>query len=191
MERALLIVGAGTYALLAYEIACDMGQFQKIDFVDDQKTEAPTGEAIVGKTSDLCALAESYTDAIVAIGNPDGRLRLLDQIMSETKLHIATLISPKAYVAASARILEGSIVEPFAVIHTRCNIKRGCLVSAGVVINHESVCEEGVHVDCNATVPGYMTVPAKTKIPCGTIYENVTHTPTEIDGLEYSFESGM
>ncbi len=172
MKRSLLIVGAGTYALLAFEIACDMGQFDCIAFVDDQKIEAPTGDAIVGKTTDLVSLSATYTDVIVAIGNPDVRLHLLSQIENDTNLRIATVISPKAYVSPSATIAEGAVIEPFAVVHTRCMIKRGCLISAGAVVNHESVCEEGVHVDCNATIPGYKTIPAKTKVSCGMVYQD-------------------
>jgi len=170
MKRSLLIVGAGTYALLAYEIACDMGQFEEIKFVDDYKTIAPTGEPVAGKTSDLKALANSYTDIFVAIGHPDLRLGLIEQIRQDAVLNLATLISPRAYVAPSAIVAEGVIVEPFAVVHTRCRLCCGCLISAGAVVNHESICEEGVHVDCNATVPGYVTVPAKTKVACGTVY---------------------
>lgn len=170
MGRSLLIIGAGTYALLAYEIACDVGGFEKIGFADDQKSKAPTGDEIAGKISELCSLSDFYTDTIVAIGNPDVRIQLLDRIERETRLHITTLISPRAYVASSAKIAEGSIIEPCAVVHTRCNIERGCLISAGAVVNHESVLEEGAHVDCNATVLGYVTVPSKIKVPCGTVY---------------------
>ena len=170
MARSLLIVGAGPYALLVYEIACDMRQFERIAFVDDQKEKAPTGDVIVGKTGDLCALSATYTDVIVAIGNPEVRLGLLSLIKNSTNLQIASLISPKAYVAPSATIAEGTVIEPFAVVHTRCTIERGCLISAGAVVNHESICEEGVHVDCNATIPGYKTVPAKTKVSCGMVY---------------------
>lgn len=170
MERSLLIVGAGAYALIAYEIACDRGEFKEIGFVDDNKVKAPTGDMVLGKTRDFGVLSKSYTDVIVAIGNPEIRLRLLDQIRNETTFRIATLISPLAYVAPSANIAEGVIVEPFAVIHSKCEIQRGCLVCAGAVVNHESVCEECVHVDCNATVPGYMIVPRGQKVLCGTIY---------------------
>ena len=171
MSKKLLIVGAGTYALLAYEIACDVNLFDKIDFVDDYKSESPTGNMVVGKIEDLCSLSEHYTDIIVAIGNPEVRLNLLERIKRETQLNIATLISSKAYISPSAEISEGVIVEPFAVVHTSCVIKRGCFISAGAVINHESTCEECVHVDCNATVSGYSTVPAMTKVLNGTVFK--------------------
>ena len=35
MNRNLLIVGAGIYGIVVYEIAADMRCFEKIDFVDD------------------------------------------------------------------------------------------------------------------------------------------------------------
>ena len=169
-RRRLLIAGAGTYALVAYEIAVETGAFETIDFVDDQKTLAPTGERIAGTTKEIRKLEKDYSDIIVALGNPEVRLSMLERIEKETGLTICTLVSPRAYVAPSARMECGVIVEPMAVIHASCQIGRGALISAGAVINHESICKDGVHVDCNATVPGYQTVPAKTKVRCGTVY---------------------
>lgn len=116
-------------------------------------------------------LAEKYTDGIVAIGNPDVGLRLLDQMKKETSLQIQSLISPRAYVAPSETIAEGTVVEPLAVIHTKCCIGRGCLVSAGAVVSHESICHEGVYMDCTATISGYSEVLPKRKVSCGMVFE--------------------
>ena len=168
-QRSLLIVGASTYAHVAYEIACDMGCYHRIDFVDDAKAVAPNGVPVVGTLADVPTL-QTYTDVIVAIGNPDVRLALLHTLRTTARLRIATLISPRAYVAPSAQIGEGVIVEPMAVVHTKVKLAEGCFVSAGAVINHEGICSEGVHVDCNATVAGYVTVPPKTKIASGEVF---------------------
>lgn len=171
MKRSLLIIGASTYALVAYEIAQDMKCFDRIDFVDDNKSVAPNGAKVIGTTNDICKFSDEYTDVIVAIGNPDVRLSLIDRIKNATCFSIATLVSPRTYVSSSASIGEGTIVEPLAVIQSLCKIKTGCIVSAGAVINHESICEEGVHIDCNATVAGYMIVPARTKLASGEVYK--------------------
>ena len=37
MNKNLLIVGAGTYAVVAFEIAADTRCFDRIDFVDDKR----------------------------------------------------------------------------------------------------------------------------------------------------------
>lgn len=171
MNKNLLIVGAGTYAVVTSEIAADMGCFQKIDFVDDGRKTTPNGISVIGTMGDICNLAEEYSNIIVAIGNPNVRLPLLRKIEAETNYHIASVISPKAYVSPSAQIMRGCIVEPMAVVHAGCVLETGSIISAGAVINHESKCCEGVHVDCNATVEGYCVVPVGTKICSGEVYK--------------------
>ena len=91
-----------------------------------------------------------------------------------------------------------------AVVHTNCMIGEGCIISAGAVINHASSCGEGVHVDCNATVDGYCDVPSGLKIRSGTAFRKEDSLlngdekkdiskryPKDIDGLKYTFESGI
>ena len=171
MNRNLLIVGAGTYAMVASEIATDMGCFEKIDFVDDSRKTTPGGYEVVGTTQQLNMLSSLYSNIVVAIGNPAVRLSLLDKIKKELSYNIVALISPRAYVSPFARIMGGCIIEPMAVVHTSCIIEEGCIISAGAVVNHASVCCEGVHVDCNATVVGYAKVPPRMKIESGSVFK--------------------
>ncbi len=172
MNNNLLIIGAGIYGLVAKEIAESMNCFDKIEFVDDENKETPNGIPTIGTCADLQQLSLDYSNVIVAIGNPDVRLSMIQRIKEETILQIATLISPKAHLAAFSQVMEGSIIEPFAVVNTGSVISVGCILSAGAVVNHKSYCGAGVHVDCNATVVGYTTVPAKTKIESGSVYKH-------------------
>lgn len=204
MNKNLLIVGAGIYAVVASEIAVDMGCFDKIAFVDDEKKETPTGVKVIGTTRDLEVLATQYDSIVVAIGNPKVRLDMLDRIKAETSYQIVSLISTRAYISPSAQIRQGCIVEPMAVVQAGCVIGEGCIISAGAIVNHAGICCDGVHVDCNATVEGYCIVPTGLKICSGEVFckVNLSDTeyacqdiskqyPKEIDGLEYTFESGM
>ncbi|MBQ7968419.1 MAG: hypothetical protein IJ292_01170 [Clostridia bacterium] len=179
MNKNLLIIGAGTYGVLASEIAKDVGCFEKIDFVDDERKNTPNGIDVVGTTRDIDELAVEYSNIIVAIGNPDVRMSMLKRIKEETTYSVVSLVSPKAYVSPSAQIMSGCIIEPLTVVHTGCVIAAGCIISAGAVINHASVCCEGVHVDCNATVEGYCIVPAETKICSGEVYKKKATASTE------------
>ena len=171
MNMNLLIVGAGTYAVVAAEIAANMGCFHQIDFVDDVRKTTPDGRPVVGTTEDLPALAERYSNIAVAIGNPRVRLALLGKIRESMPYKIVSLISPQAYIAPSAQLKSGCIVEPMAVVQSLCVIGEGCILSAGAVVNHAAVCAEGVHVDCNATIPGYAQVSAGVKVNCGQVFE--------------------
>ena len=171
MNKNLLIVGAGVYGLVAKEIAESMGCFDKIDFIDDTAKSAFDGSKIIGQVADIEKLEGYYNSFVVAIGNPDIRIALIQKIKSETSCSVVSLISPNAYVAPSAIVGEGCIIEPMAAVHSACNLGVGCLISAGAVVNHASVCCDGVHVDCNATVPGYTKVSPNAKVSSGTVYK--------------------
>ncbi len=170
MNNNLLIIGAGIYGVVAMEIAESMKCFDKIAFVDDSKKETPNGIEVIGTTAALDNLVCEYSNVIVAIVDPEVRLNLLQRLEKETPCRVVTLVSPRAYVAPSAQILKGSIIEPMAVVHTGCVIGQGCIISAGAVVNHASMCCDGVHVDCNATVAGNTLVPAGTKVCSGTVF---------------------
>lgn len=170
MNKNLLIVGAGMYSVVAFETATDMGCFEKIAFVDDERRTTLNDIEVIGTIQDIDELAIEYSNIIVAIGNPETRLSLLNKISEENPYRIVSIVSPKAYIAPSAQIMRGCIIEPMAVVQTGCLISTGCIISAGAIINHASMCCEGVHVDCNATVEGYCLVPAGTKICSGEVY---------------------
>lgn len=171
MNKNLLIVGAGTYAVVAYEIALDMGCFAKIDFVDDVRKATPNGIETIGNTDDIERFAPEYSYIVVAIGNPEARLSFLKRIIKMTPYNVVSLVSPRAYISPSAQIMSGCIIEPMATVQAGCKLQLGCIICAGAVVNHTSECGEGVHVDCNATVEGYSTVPAGTKICSGDVYK--------------------
>ena len=171
MNKNLLIVGAGVYGLVAREIAESMGCFDKIDFIDDNAENAFDGSKIIGRVADIGNLEGYYNNFAVAIGDPNIRITLIEKIKRETSCSVVSLISPLAYVAPSAIVGDGCIIEPMATVHSACSLGVGCLICAGAVVNHASVCCDGVHVDCNATVPGYTKVSPNAKVSSGTVYK--------------------
>ncbi len=170
MNNNLLIIGAGIYSLIAAEIAEDMGVFGSIDFADDARQFSVSGKTVIGTTAQLDQLLKQYHFVVVAIGNPQVRMGLISRLEQNENCRIATLISPRAYVSPSAKIGEGCIIEPMAAVHSKCVLESGCFISAGAVVNHESKCCRGVHIDCNATVMGGSTVPQNAKVCGGEVY---------------------
>lgn len=169
-EKSLLILGAGIYSAVIFEIAMESGEFSKIAFLDDRNSVTPFGGRVEGKISELGEISKRFTHAIAGIGNPDVRLEMTKKIEEETGCSLAVLVSPRAYVSKSATLGDGCVIEPMAVVHSCCRLGKGCLVSAGAVINHAAVCSDFVHVDCNGTVEGFACVPEKTKVYAGTVF---------------------
>ncbi len=170
MKKNLLIVGAGVYSALVKELALATKLYNKIDFIDDVATISFNGDKVVGKVSDMANLLGEYNCAIVAIGNPEVRLQILDYIKANTNFEIVSIISPLSAISPSAIIEEGCVIENMAVVSTACKIKRGAFICAGAVVNHASVVGSCSQIDCNAVVSGQTQVPDKTKVKAGEVF---------------------
>ena len=148
----LLILGAGQYGHVIKELV--RNQFTTIDFLDDKEPTA------IGKLDDYKMLKDKYEYAIVAIGDNEKRMELINQL-EIVGYKLPQIISDKAYVSPSAIIEDGVVIEPMCVIHTEAKIKKGSLISAGAVVNHNSVVKQGCHIDCNSVVGAGAVVPEK------------------------------
>lgn len=144
-NRNLLILGAGQYGMVAKEIAESMQFFEKIDFLDDNNRLA------IGKLENYEAYVKEYSYAVVAIGNAEVRLSYLQRLETAEYL-LATLVSPHAYVAPSARIAKGAIVEPMAVINSNAFVATGVIICAGAIVNHNATVDEGCLLQCGSVV---------------------------------------
>ena len=70
----LLILGAGQYGSVVYEIAESLQCYNKINFLDDKNPVA------IGILQDYTKFVGEYDSAIVAIGNPDIRLNYIEKL---------------------------------------------------------------------------------------------------------------
>ncbi len=154
--KNLLILGAGQYGMVAKEIAESMHRFDHIDFLDDSNPIA------VGKLGDSGKLSKEYDSAVVAIGNSNLRLKLINELCDQG-YSIPSLIHEKAYVSPSAKIGMGSFIEPMAVIHTEVVVETGCIISAGVILNHNSTIHKGCHINCGSVVKARAEIEANTR----------------------------
>lgn len=161
-NQALLILGAGQFGQMVSEIAQQMRCFTKIDFLDDAAPFA------VGTLSDVDRYAGRYSHAIVAIGHPTLRAQWLDRLQT-AGYALASVVSPSAFVAPSAKLGQGCIVEPMATVQSNASVGRGTIVSSGAVIRHNAVVGDFCHCDCNCVVLSCAVVPQNTKIPCGEV----------------------
>lgn len=176
--KDLLILGAGQYGVLAKEIAESMGCFANIAFLDDsykvpekvgELAEPTEGPSIIGATHDIAKFTNDFHYAFVAIGNPDVRRHLVEQVLSNG-MDLATLVHPTAYISPSAQLQKGVCVEPNATVQTKAMVAQASYIASGVVIRHNASVGEFCHVDCNAVVQTDAVIPPATKVPCNSVY---------------------
>jgi sugar O-acyltransferase (sialic acid O-acetyltransferase NeuD family) len=136
-------------------------------FVDD--TPELLGTAVLGLDvlAPVAALSGIAHDAvIVAFGDNEGRRAITERLLAAGE-RLATAIHPRACIAPSASIGEGSMISAGAVISPRAIIGRGVIVNTKASIDHDTVVEDFAHVSAGATVGARCRIGAESLIALG------------------------
>jgi UDP-N-acetylbacillosamine N-acetyltransferase len=167
MMKKLVIIGAGGYGTMVKDVASQLGIYEKIVFLDDNKT----GEDVVGKCGEYEKFIDENTDIYPAFGNNEKRLSLVDNLIA-LGASVPTIIHKGAYVSPTAVIEKGTVILPMAAVNTGCVIKRACIINTGAIIDHGSVVGEGTHICINAIIKAENRIPSLVKIQAGTVVED-------------------
>lgn len=138
----LLIIGDIQYGQVIKEIATI--KYPTIVFLDVES------ETAVGKLRDLSKFTRDRK-AIVAFEDSERRREIYKRLI-KTGFSIVSIISPRAFVATSAQIESGCVIEQMAVAHTGATVRRDTFICAGAVINHHAMVNEFCQIDCNTVV---------------------------------------
>lgn len=162
--KNLLIIGAGGHGKVIKEIAEDIGAYEKIEFVDDNSSEA------IGKFSDLKKLNEEFDSAFVSIGNIELRKKLID-FLKTIGYEIPVLIHPSAYVSKSCKIEFGTVIEPMAIVNSNSIIGEASIISVGSIVDHNAQVGCYCQIDAGAVVESGSIVARETKVIAGQLAE--------------------
>lgn len=166
----LVIIGAGGYGQTVCDVAEQSGRYEKIVFLDDNKS----AENVVGKCADFEKFISDDTEIYPAFGNNEARLSFI-QKLEEKGARIPTIIHKTAYISPRANVAKGTVVLPFAVVNTDVAVKEGCIINCGCVIDHGCVIERGVHICIGAMVKAENRIPKLMKVEAGQVIENRTY----------------
>lgn len=110
----VIVVGAGGFGREVYQYARDVGALTVAGFLDDGDPTTlmlPDGQPLLGRASDYSPSAGQQF--LLAVGNPETRAKIAERFWAHGAV-FETIVHPRAYIAESATIGQGSIVAPFA-----------------------------------------------------------------------------
>lgn len=166
--RKLLILGAGGYGKTVADVAQQLGDYDKIAFLDDVKAGQP---GVLGNCNEVYTFADETTEVYPAFGNNEVRVSWMARLLSNG-ITIPTLVHRDAYVSPRATLGTGVVVLPKAVVNTGVTVKSGCIINIGALIDHDSVIEAGCHLAPGAIVKAENRIPAGSKIESGEVIES-------------------
>ncbi len=136
------------------------------------------GYNVLGKIEDINNMKKN-TSYVIAIGNNYIR----EQIYQKYKMKLYTAIHPTAVIAKDVSIGEGTVVMANACINSSAKIGKNCIINTGVIVEHENIIEDYVHISPNATLAGNVKIGKFTHIGAGaTVINNKTITSNCIIG---------
>jgi sugar O-acyltransferase (sialic acid O-acetyltransferase NeuD family) len=171
----LLILGAGGHAKVVAETAITVGRWDRIAFLDDRHPALSEllNLPVIGRFSDALAFRESYSEAVVALGNNDSRIGWLRTL--EVKGYtLPTIVHSKAYVSPYAVLGVGTVVFAQAAVNADARLGRGVIINTGATVDHDCFIGDGVHVCPGAHLAGEVRVGAHACIGIGAVVKQQT-----------------
>jgi sugar O-acyltransferase (sialic acid O-acetyltransferase NeuD family) len=135
----ITILGAGLYAAPIIELAIDCG-YRPVEIYDNDRSQI--GKTIldvpvVGVDEDLFMEELRGKCCAISIGNNKIRSKIYDELINRGA-NVPSLIHNTAYVSPSAKIGDGSYIQPHAVIWSFVELKESVIISPSTIIAHHT-----------------------------------------------------
>ncbi|MBE5733680.1 MAG: acetyltransferase [Clostridiales bacterium] len=170
--RNLIIIGASGHGQVVFEIACKIGLYDKILFLDDD-LEKSNESLVVGTLSDIEKYLSTF-EFFVAIGNNCVRKKIIEKLIY-LGANMPTLIHPSAVVARNVEMGRGCVVMPGVVINPFVKIGDGVIVNTSSSIDHGCTVGNFCHIAVGSHVAGDVSIGNNSWIGAGaTIINNLS-----------------
>ena len=179
--KKLLILGAGGHGRCCLDIARSMKKYEEISFLDD---DCPgtiiNGAKVIGKTKELEKYDKEEYGVFVAIGNNNVRKVLYEEVQLKGFV-IETLISPKCVISEYASIGNGTVIYTGVVVVANTVIKKGCIITSNVSVNHDSNVDGYCVIYSNTVIRPNVQIGEGTRIGCNCVISFGTHISLNSD----------
>lgn len=152
------IYGAGglgfeTVDILIAAMAAGIAETSEISFVEDKASNSQVDGF------PLCDLASCKpgSQITIAVGEPSVRSSMLSKVET-AGLQLTSIISPQAYISASAIVEAGAIIAPFASVQARAYVERNTAINTQAIVGHDVTVREGAVISSQVNLGGGVEV---------------------------------
>jgi sugar O-acyltransferase (sialic acid O-acetyltransferase NeuD family) len=153
----VIIFGAKGIATVALDIF-ESNQVPVYGFLDEDTTLHNTqiGElvSVLGGTDDrrFLKLIGQKCDAFIAIEDAQQRNEIVEMLLKDRKVVPVNAVHPVAYIAPSAQIGHGNLINAGAIVNSAAKLGSYNVVQSNVVIEHQAQLGHLVQIGANVTI---------------------------------------
>lgn len=157
----VVILGAGAHGRAVADLAAETGGCEIVGFTDPALAGPVLGLPILGDDEtafDACRAGRADRLA-VGVGNTAMAVRrALFERVAHAGYLAPPLVHPRAVVARSARIGDGSVVFGGAVVAARARLGANVVLYSGAVVEHDACLEDHAYLGPGVVLAGAVTV---------------------------------
>ena len=157
--KRLLIIGAGGHGKVVADTAEENGCWDDIAFLDDRfpAIQKINQRPVVGSFDACSSMLDDYSTIAMGIGENSLRVELLLRLKS-LGFAVPPIIHPTAFISRHAKLGEGCVVLPKAVLNANSIVGIGGIINTGAIVEHDCVLGCGVHISPGTTLSGGVRV---------------------------------
>lgn len=174
----IVLVGAGGHCKSCIDVIEQENKYQIVGITDKQSKpgEKMLGYPILGGDELLGEIRKEVTYALVTVGqleNATLRQALFNNLVS-LNFVLPACISPRAYVARSASIGQGSIVMHDALLNSKAKVGNNVIINSKALVEHDAIIKDHCHISTGAIINGGVIINEASFIGSGAVLVQYT-----------------
>lgn len=173
MKKVIILGAGGSTKVLLDMFKKDRIKLQVVGILDDDLKllhKRFCGVPVLGTTNDLPKFKKRFDEVLIGVGatkDTDARSALYDRVI-KAGFKLASVISAAAYVAPSAKLGQGVIVMPLALVNAGATLEDNVFINSGTLVEHDSYIGQSSFLSPGVVTSGYTVVGRNTFIGGGT-----------------------
>jgi len=161
-NNRLILIGGGGHCCSCIDVIESEGRYYIHGVLDNALLpgQKVAGYDVLGCDSDITKYAKlgySFLVTVGHVGNAALRKKLYQLVINERGL-LATVISPRAYIAKNVTVSKGTIVMHDALINVGTVIGDNCIINSKALIEHDCKVSSHCHISTSAVVNGGVNI---------------------------------
>ena len=177
-KKDLILVGGGGHCNACLDVLRSLNLYNVVGIIerDNFKLEE-LHDVSVFKDQETEKLSKIYRNFLLTIGKI-GKSKIREKKyyeLSSLDIELVSLISPTAYVSASAEIAKGVNIMHHALININVRIGENTIINSQSLVEHDSFIGAHCHISTGVKINGGVNIGNNTFIGSGTvIHEGIT-----------------
>lgn len=180
MKKKIVLIGGGGHAKVVIDAIKCSKKYAIFGIVDPKLRVGDTvlGVKVLGGDEVLCDMSRKrIKHAFIGIASI-GKCKLRKEVYKRLKtlnFELPVVVHPKAIVASSVELGEGTFVAVRAVVNPCTKIGRNAIINTSSSVDHDCIIGDFVHISPGVTLSGGVKVGDETHIGTGaTVIQNLT-----------------